>query len=98
MVFRPVCFAFLLVSAPAVAQIAQPTSLPFPRATELFQRDWVLMDWALKLFDSNHDGILSTAEAQPAATAFKRIADGDSDGRVTRYEYERAREFILARF
>ncbi len=43
------------------------------------------------------NGVISVAEAQPAALAFKEIADGDGDGRVTTYEYERAREFILAR-
>jgi hypothetical protein len=94
---RLVCFA-LLASAPAAAQLSQASNLPYPRANELFERDWVLMDWALRKFDSNHDGILSPAEAQPAAFAFKRIADGDGDGRVTPYEYGRAREYILARF
>ena len=48
--------------------------------------------------DANGDGIISVAEAQPAALEFKQIADGDGDGRVTPYEYERAREFIIARY
>ena len=69
-----------------------------PRAIELFERDWVLNQWAKRSFDADHDGVISVDEAQPAALAFKEIADGDGDGRVTTFEYERAREFILARY
>lgn len=69
-----------------------------PRAVELFERDWVLNHWARRQFDANGDGIISVAEAQPAALKFKEIADADADGRVTPYEYERAREFIIARY
>lgn len=69
-----------------------------PRAIELFEREPKLMQWALQRFDSDHDGYLSIFEADHAAQEFKRIADGDSDGRVTPEEYRSARDFIAARW
>ena len=69
-----------------------------PNANELFDRDPELKAWALRLFDSNHDGWLSLYEAQPAIKAFKEIADADKDGRVTTFEYGRAKEFVTARW
>ena len=69
-----------------------------PRALELFERDSALMAWAVRRFDANRDGWLTLFEAQGAAREFRRIADGDGDGRVTPYEYGRAREFIVARW
>ncbi|HJR82575.1 MAG TPA: hypothetical protein VJ775_01485 [Sphingomicrobium sp.] len=90
--------AMILIAA-FQAAAAEPASLPAnPRAVELFERDWVLNQWAKRQFDSNGDGVISVDEAQPAARAFKDIADGNRDGRVTPYEYQRAREFILARY
>ena len=87
--------AQLLASAEG-ATPAAPASFN-PRAAELFERDWVLNQWAKRRFDLDGDGIISAQEAQPAALAFREIADGDGDGRITPYEYARAREFILAR-
>ena len=69
-----------------------------PNANELFDRDPALRAWALKLFDTNHDGWLTLYEAQPAIARFKEIADADRDGRVTPYEYARAKEFVAARW
>ena len=65
---------------------------------QLFERDWVLMNWALKFFDANHDIMLEPNEAQAAADAFRQMADTNGDGRVTPEEYRAARQFILARY
>lgn len=69
-----------------------------PRAIELFERDPRLMQWGLSFFDTDRDGRLSIREADAAALQFKRIADGDKDGRVTPTEYRSARDFIVARW
>ena len=69
-----------------------------PHANELFDRDSQLMAWALRLYDANGDGWLTLFEAQPAFAAFKDIADANQDGRVTTYEYARAKEFVAARW
>ncbi|MEO5972943.1 MAG: hypothetical protein ABIP91_06230 [Sphingomicrobium sp.] len=98
---RRLCLTAGLIGAAASAASAQivPANAPVnPRAAELFTRDGVLLAWALRQFDVDRDGTISTAEAQPAARQFKIIADADRDGRVTTYEYDRAREFIEARF
>ena len=85
----------LFAAAPALAQTAiQPT----PAALQIFERDWVLMNWALKYYDVNGDILLEPAEAQAAAAGFRKLADVDGDGRVTQQEYRAAREFILARY
>jgi hypothetical protein len=93
-------FLLAVAAMPAAAQ-PQPTAASVrvnSVARELFERDWVLMNWALKLFDTDRDILLSPAEAQAAAEAFRRIADGNGDGRVTPAEYRAARAFILARY
>ena len=89
---------FLALSAPLAAQ---PTlaSLKMPPAAQiLFERDWVLMNWALKFYDKDRDILLEPDEAQLAADEFRKIADSNGDGRVTPEEYRAAREFILARY
>ena len=80
------------------AQAALASAPVNPHANELFDRDPDLKAWALRVYDSNHDGWLTLFEAQPAMDAFKEIADADLDGRVTTYEYARAKEFIAARW
>lgn len=69
-----------------------------PAAQALFERDWVLMNWALKFHDQDRDILLEPGEAQAAAEEFRKIADANGDGRVTPQEYRAAREFILARY
>ena len=95
--------AFLVLLLPAAAAAAaQPVPASVradpAAARAIFERDWVLMNWALKRFDADRDILLSPAEAETAARAFRQIADGDGDGRVTQQEYRTAREFILARY
>jgi hypothetical protein len=90
------CLAALaarLAAQPAPASLKTP-----PPAMSLFDRDWVLMNWALKYYDSNHDILLEPDEAQAAAEAFRRIADANGDGRVTPEEYRAARAFILEHY
>jgi hypothetical protein len=82
-------------AAPALAQASGAGLKPEPAALELFERDWVLMNWALKYFDANHDILLQPDEAAAAADAFRRLADTNHDGRVTPGEYRAARESIL---
>ena len=64
----------------------------------IFEKDWVLMNWALKFYDIDRDILLEENEAQAAAVAFREMADANRDGRVTTDEYRAAREFILARY
>jgi hypothetical protein len=95
------CAALLALIFAAASAQAQPVpaSAPVsPRAAELFERDWVLMNWALKFHDRNRDILLEPGEAQSAASEFRKIADTNEDGRVTPQEYRAAREFILARY
>lgn len=99
-----------LVASPAYGQMvaakassAQVTpggasAVAAPRAAVLFERDWVLANWALKKFDGDRDILLSNSETAAAAAEFRRIADGNGDGRMTPAEYRAAREFILARY
>ena len=92
--------AFLgsLLLGAATAASAQPTPASLstrPAAQSLFERDWVLMNWALKLYDADRDIMLQPTEAEAAASAFRAMADTNKDGRVTPDEYRAAREAIL---
>jgi hypothetical protein len=80
------------------AQASMASASVNPNANELFDRDPDLKAWAVRLFDSNRDGWLTLYEAQPAINAFREIADADRDGRVTTAEYQRAKEFVAARW
>ena len=97
--FRTLIATSLYVSALApVAAQPTPASLKTPPpALRLFERDWVLMNWALKYYDSNRDILLQPNEAGAAADAFRKLADADGDGRVTPQEYRSARQSILSR-
>lgn len=87
----------LLVAGTAHAAPLQTASVN-PRATELFEREPLLKGWALRIYDRNHDGWLTSFEAQAAADSFRDIADGDRDGRVSVGEYAAALDFIRARY
>jgi hypothetical protein len=87
--------ALALFATPLVAQ-PLPASLKSPAAKQLFERDWVLMNWALKSYDFNRDILLDPAEASAAADAFRKLADADGDGRLTPEEYRSARARILS--
>jgi hypothetical protein len=88
----------LAQSAAATAQPSIANASVNPRVLEPFERDWVLMDWGLRFYDRDKDARLSLEEASVAAAAFKEMADGDRDGRVSTYEFDRAREFLFARY
>src|SRR5438270_8269776 len=88
----------LLVASPLLAQSATGRLQPTPAALQIFERDWVLMNWALKYYDADRDILLESNEAQAAADAFRGMADTNGDGRVTPEEYRAARAFILARY
>jgi hypothetical protein len=88
--------AVLILSAAALGAQPVPASLKTPPAKQLFERDWVLMNWALQKFDMNRDILLAPDEASAAAEAFRKLADVNGDGRVTPEEYGAARKAILS--
>jgi hypothetical protein len=90
--------AIAVLAAPVAAQPTPASLKVVPAAQQLFERDWVLMNWALKFYDRDRDILLEPDEAQSAAAEFRKIADANNDGRVTPQEYRAAREFILARY
>ena len=93
-------FLLLMAAEPAAAaQQPPPASIRVtPETRALFERDWVLMNWALKFYDRDHDVLINEAEAQVAAAEFRRMADSNGDGRITPEEYRAARAFIMARY
>ena len=90
--------AWIALALTATPLGAQSTLKPTPAALGIFERDWVLMNWALKFYDRDRDILLEPGEAEAAAAEFRKIADADGDGRITTAEYRAAREFILARY
>jgi hypothetical protein len=96
---RSIVALMVLASASPLRAQATTASLETPpsAALELFERDWVLMNWALKYYDADGDILLEPGEASAAAEAFRKLADRNDDGRVTPDEYREARNVILAR-
>ena len=89
--------ALLFLTAAPLA--AQPQRLePTPAAQRIFESDWVLMNWALKYYDADHDILLDPGEARAAAEGFRKLADSNGDGRVTPDEFRAARQAILERY
>jgi hypothetical protein len=97
MVRAALALTFLVSAAPSLSQPTPASLRTAPAAMNLFERDWVLMNWALKLYDFNRDILLQPDEAAAAADEFHKLADADKDGRVTPEEYRAAREAILSR-
>ncbi|HEX6740687.1 MAG TPA: hypothetical protein VF079_02680 [Sphingomicrobium sp.] len=97
---RGLACLLLFGASPAIAQqqVAAASAPVTPQARTIFEKDWVLMNWALKFYDRDRDILLEPDEAETAARAFRAIADADGDGRVTTQEYRAARAFILARY
>ena len=71
----------MMAAVPAVAQPTPASLRHSPAAAQLFERDWVLMNWALKFYDRDRDILLEQGEAQAAAAEFRKIADANGDGR-----------------
>ena len=95
---RSLAVVVLPLASGVAAQPVPASVKAAPAAQSLFERDWVLMNWALKFHDQDGDILLEPDEAQAAADEFRKIADADGDGRVTPEEYRAARAFILARY
>ncbi|HET7317432.1 MAG TPA: hypothetical protein VFI88_08410 [Sphingomicrobium sp.] len=94
----PALILAIVAAAPVEAQPKTLSATVTPAAQELFERDWALMNWALKYYDRNDDMLLEADEAAAAAAEFRKLADTNHDGRVTRDEYRAARELILAHY
>lgn len=89
----------MALAVTAAASAADPPLVqPTPAALQLFEQDWVLMNWALKYFDRDRDVLLQPEEAQAAADELRKLADSNHDGRVTTEEFRAARQAILTRY
>ena len=56
--YRAIVAMSLLLASAAGAQ-SRPTGIgPTPAALQIFERDWVLMNWALKYYDADRDVLL----------------------------------------
>jgi hypothetical protein len=98
MIRRISAFLLMALAAPIAAQPTQASlETSSSAALNLFERDWVLMNWALKFYDADGDILLEPSEAQAAADEFRKLADKNGDGRVTPDEYRVARDLILSR-
>ena len=69
-----------------------------PRAGDLVDSDPVIRQWAVSHYDQNRDGWLTIYEAQPAAAAFRDIADENRDGDVSVREYRAAIDYLRSRY
>ena len=95
-IFSSILAVAASTAQPVAVQPAGATLPVTPAAATLFERDWVLMNWALKYYDADHDMLIEPNEAEAAAEAFRALADTNHDGRVTPDEYRAARAEILA--
>lgn len=68
-----------------------------PQAAAFVERDPQIKAWAVRRYDINHDGWLTTYDAEATLDGFRSIADSDRDGRVTVRKYGDAVNFIAAR-
>ncbi|MBV9529180.1 hypothetical protein [Sphingomonas sp.] len=99
----PGLLGLLMIAAPLTDSVAAaspprgPTAEQGRAAMLVFQRDWVLMNWALRYFDADGDIALSPTEAAAAGAAFRKLADVNRDGRISPAEYRVARYYILTR-
>ena len=65
--------ALLIAADPGPALPAVSASFN-PRAGEFVESDPTIKQWALRIYDGNHDGWLTLYEAQPAVAAFREVS------------------------
>ena len=74
----------LLAAAPTGAERTSTAVRATPAAAELFERDWVLMNWALKFYDPDRDILLEPGEARAAASNSARSPTAMATGACPR--------------